>query len=138
MRGRTTHPRPVSNSYLQLIKRFPLRRIRNAAERDSAAAVIRELGLRGARNLDSGQLDYLEALAKFVSDYELARSTLPKASPLEVLKFLMDQRSLRATDIGKLIGRSAATMVLKGQRELSKSQIRILAEFFHISPAVFI
>ena len=50
----------------------------------------------------------------------------------------MDQRSLRPGDLGKLIGPSAATMVLKGQRELSKSHIRKLAAFFNVNPGLFI
>jgi antitoxin component HigA of HigAB toxin-antitoxin module len=48
-------------------------------------------------------------------------------------------RHTRPGDPGKLIGSKAnATLILKGQRELSKAHIRKLAEYFHVSPAVFI
>jgi len=51
----------------------------------------------------------------------------------------MEARGMRATDLGKLIGsKGNATLILRGDRELSKSHIRKLAEYFHVSPAVFI
>jgi HTH-type transcriptional regulator/antitoxin HigA len=51
----------------------------------------------------------------------------------------MEARDMRPSDLGRLIGSKAnATLILKGQRELSKAHIRKLAEFFHVSPAVFL
>src|SRR5437867_468361 len=92
------------DSYFELVKRFPLRRIRTAAQRNSGAAIARGLALRGEVNLDAGEIDYLEALAKFIAEYESSRSTLPQAKPLDVLKHLMAERDLRPGDLGELIG----------------------------------
>jgi HTH-type transcriptional regulator/antitoxin HigA len=51
----------------------------------------------------------------------------------------MDQRGLRAADLTPIFGaRSLASLVLNRKRELSKAHIRKLAEFFHVSPAVFL
>jgi HTH-type transcriptional regulator/antitoxin HigA len=88
--------------------------------------------------LDSVESDYLETLAGLIVSYERARHPLPKATPLDVLKHLMEQRAMRPSDLGKLIGNSSASMVLRGQRELSKAHIRVLADHFHVSPAVFL
>jgi len=138
MRGKATYFGKTSDSYLELVKRFPLRRIRSGGERDAAARIARELALRGEANLDSGEIDYLETISKFIQEFEQAASVLPKAAPIEILKPLMEQRGMRPIDLGKLIGNSAATMVLSGERELSKAHIRKLAQFFHVNPGLFI
>jgi len=51
----------------------------------------------------------------------------------------MEQRGLRQADLLPVFGsRSIASAVLNGKREFSKAHIRKLAEFFHVSPAVFL
>jgi HTH-type transcriptional regulator/antitoxin HigA len=51
----------------------------------------------------------------------------------------MEQRALRPADLTPVFGaRSIASLVLNGKRQLSKAHIRKLAEFFHVSPAVFL
>lgn len=51
----------------------------------------------------------------------------------------MEQRSLRQADLVPVFGsRSVASDVLNGKRDLSKTHIRGLADFFHVSPEVFL
>jgi HTH-type transcriptional regulator/antitoxin HigA len=51
----------------------------------------------------------------------------------------MEQRGLRQADLVPIFGsRSVASNVLNGKREPSKAHIRRLAEFFHVSPEVFL
>jgi antitoxin component HigA of HigAB toxin-antitoxin module len=46
---------------------------------------------------------------------------------------------MRAIDLAAIVGGTgAASMLLKGDREPSKAQIRKLAEHFHVSPALFL
>ena len=64
---------------------------------------------------------------------------LPDVPPLRMLQYLMEQRGLRQADLLPVFGsRSIASTVLNGKRELSKTHIRRLAEFFHVSPEVFL
>lgn len=88
--------------------------------------------------MDAGESDYLETLAGLVESYERERFPIGRATPLQVLEHLMEARDMRPSDLGKLIGMSAATMILKGDRELSKAHIRKLADYFNVSPALFI
>jgi HTH-type transcriptional regulator/antitoxin HigA len=129
----------AEDSYLALVRRFPLRLIRTKAQHQQALMVIDELMSKGERR-DTGESEYLETLARLLADYE--RETLErvaaKTDPVDVLRLLMDARKTRRIDLGKLIGKSTATMVLKGDRELSKSHIRTLADYFGVSPALFI
>lgn len=133
-----TRSRKATDTYFELVKRFPLRTIRSDTEHRAGLSLAKELIRRDGR-LDSGERDYLDMLVGLVEKYEIERFPIPKAPPLEVLKHLMEARDMRPTDLGKLIGSKAnATLILKGHRELSKAHIRKLAEYFHVSPAVFI
>ena len=127
--------------YMALVERFPLRPIRSAADHKAALRIIDELMKLGDDQLTAGQADYLAALGRFVIDYERERlaTKFGEATPLEVLQHLMESRGMTQAELAHLIGsRSAATMILHGDRELSKSQIRALAKHFSVSPAVFL
>jgi HTH-type transcriptional regulator/antitoxin HigA len=51
----------------------------------------------------------------------------------------MEQRALRPVDLTPIFGAHTITsLVLSGKRKLSKTHIRKLAEFFHVSPVVFL
>jgi antitoxin component HigA of HigAB toxin-antitoxin module len=52
----------------------------------------------------------------------------------------MDQQGMNTTDLGKLLGSGPgqASLILNGKRELSKTNIRTLAERFKVSPALFL
>lgn len=130
----------ISDTYFEWIKRFPLRKIRGDAEHSEARKIIRELLNRGDENLDQGEVDYLEALARFVEDYEKSRFKImpDRPTPPQVLKHLMEARRLRPADLGALIGESTASMFLNGRRQLSKAHIRKLADYFGVSPALFL
>lgn len=127
--------------YLAQVRRFPLRRISTAAEHRQAVVIVSELSAKGDERLSEGEVDYLEALGRFVADYERERSlaALGEATPVEVLRHLMEERGMTPADLGDVLGsRPAATMILKGQREMSKTHIRAAAVHFAVSPAVFL
>jgi len=137
-----TPTRSVTDAdYLELVRRFPLRRIRSEAEHRTALGIVSRLSAKGDDHLTDGEVDYLEALARFVADYEHGRmlAALGKASPLEVLRHLMEERGMTSAALGDVLGsRPAATMILKGRREMSKAHIRAAAAHFAVSPAVFL
>ncbi len=82
----------------------------------------------------------LELLAKLVEDFEEQRYPIPRARPHEVLQELMRQRGLRQRDILHLLGssRGTASEVINGKRNISRTQARSLAEYFHVSLDVFL
>jgi len=131
----------VADDYLDCVRRFPLRRIRSRAEHRRALAIVAELAVKGDSNLTAGEVDYLQALARFTSDYEREHvlSALGHATPLEVLRHLMEDRGMTSAQLGDMLGsRPAATMILKRRREMSKAHIRAAAAYFGVSPAVFL
>ncbi len=63
---------------------------------------------------------------------------VPRAMPLEALKFLLDQHSLLQKDLAGVFGTpSIVSEVLSGKRELNKDHIKRLSRRFHVSPELF-
>jgi len=89
--------------------------------------------------MTKGQEQYLETLSVLVEAYESEHHAIPdSASPISVLKHLLDSNDMNASQLGALLGnRSLGSKVLRGDRELSKTHMRILAKRFKVSPAVF-
>ena len=63
---------------------------------------------------------------------------VPKASPADVLRFLLERHGLRQRDVAaELGGESVVSEVLSGKRKLNTAQIEQLSRRFRVSPAVF-
>lgn len=81
---------------------------------------------------------YAELLITLIEAYEEKHDPVPDASPIEVLKALMDANSLRQKDLASTFGsESIVSEVLSGKRELNRGQIAKLSKRFGVSPAVF-
>ncbi len=132
----TTKTRTIRDSYLQLIRRFPLRPLRNEAEHDEATRVVQDLMGRG---LDAGEADYLDALLVFVGQYEDAHHALDETmTPAQAIHALMDANDLKPVDLRDFLGsQSAVSMILSGARQPSKNQIAALCDRFRVSADLF-
>jgi HTH-type transcriptional regulator/antitoxin HigA len=121
---------------MEWVQRFPLKTIKNDEEHEQAAGIISELM---GRDLDRGAGDYLDALIVLVAKYEDEHHAIAEdMTPREALRALMEANSLSQAEIGRIIGsESAVSMFLKGDRALSKTQIRKLAARFKLEASVF-
>jgi antitoxin component HigA of HigAB toxin-antitoxin module len=91
--------------------------------------------------LTKGQTKYLDTLTILVERYEdETDGVAPQGiGALAVLRFLMKDRNMTASDLGRLLGdRSLGPKILSGDRALSKTHIKILAKHFHISASVLL
>jgi len=126
--------------YGKLLSRTMPKRIETGEEMDHFTELMEPLSRaieHGAAGPEEVALHSL--LATLVKEYDERTYPLPTVDPIRMLEFLMDQRGLRAADLIPIFGaRSIASLVLNRKRELSKTHIRKLAEFFHVSPAVFL
>jgi HTH-type transcriptional regulator/antitoxin HigA len=119
----------------QLIKALP-KAIATDEELQRLAEIMKSLDM-AERELTREERALQSLLARLIQDYD-DKIELPAVSPLEMLKFLMEQHGLKQADLLAIFGsRSVASAVLGGKRELSKAHIRKLAEFFHVSPELF-
>jgi HTH-type transcriptional regulator / antitoxin HigA len=133
-----SNKRPEADSYMNLIRRFPLRPIRNDDEHEQAVEIVGEL-MR--RELDGGTSDYLDTLILLVNKYEDENHS-PKGlhlSPQEALRAIMNANNMSQARMGEVIGsESAVSMFLRGERELSKSHIRAIVARFRVDASLFL
>ena len=81
---------------------------------------------------------YAEILMTLIEAYEEEHHRVPDASPLEVLRALMEANNLRQKDLVPIFGSEGiVSEVLHKKRELNKTHIEKLSARFHVSPAAF-
>ncbi|MGI8773049.1 MAG: helix-turn-helix domain-containing protein [Acidobacteriaceae bacterium] len=84
------------------------------------------------------QMEAIDLLTLLIQNYEGEHYSIPKASPIEVVRFLLDQQSLSQKDVAPEFGsESAVSMFLSGSRPLNLRQIINLSERFHVPTNVF-
>lgn len=94
-------------------------------------------GIKLGLSPEEGSL--LQLLARLIEDYEDEHYPIEDAPPHEVLKFIMEQRDLKQSDLLDIFGSSGiASEVVNGKRSISKTQAKKLAERFKVSVELFI
>ena len=129
---------PLPAEWMRLLADlYPLRPIRTKADYKSAMAAADQLI---GRKLTGTQLQYLESLTLVIHDYENEQYPIDgKWTPAQAVKYLIEENGMNASDLGRLLGdRSLGSRILTGQRQLSKNHIKILANRFSVSPAMFL
>jgi HTH-type transcriptional regulator/antitoxin HigA len=86
----------------------------------------------------AAQVEAIELLTLLIERYEGENYSVPKASPADVLRFLLDRHGLKQRDLAvELGGESVVSEVLSGKRRLNAAHIEELSKRFNVSPAVF-
>jgi HTH-type transcriptional regulator / antitoxin HigA len=81
---------------------------------------------------------YAEVLVTLIDAYENRHHQIADASPVEVLRALMEANNLRQKDLVEIFGSESIVFeVLRKKRQLNKTHITRLSKQFHVSPAVF-
>jgi HTH-type transcriptional regulator / antitoxin HigA len=138
MRARTLTHDDIPESYAELVELFMVRPLRDEVDYHNALAVLDAMA---GYEMNSDQEDYFEAVATFVEKYEAEHHALGNqdVTPVELLRSLLEEHAMSESDLGRLLGdRSLGYRILTGERELSKTHIRILAEHFALNPAVLL
>jgi HTH-type transcriptional regulator/antitoxin HigA len=116
---------------------FELRPIHNKTDYHKAFSVAEEIS--SLSNLTCGQKDYLEVLTRIIADYEEKHFEMSKHNPRQILRFLVEENQMNGSDLGRILGnRTLGPALLRGRRSLSKSNIKKLADYFSVSPALFL
>lgn len=105
---------------------------------DHAAALRRIEAIFGA-SPGTPKGDELDLLATLVELYEDREMPLPSPSPLDAIRFRMEQQGLRAKDLVPYIGSaSKVSEVLSGKRALSLTMIRNLVDGLGIPAEILV
>ncbi|MGL4882894.1 MAG: helix-turn-helix domain-containing protein [Waterburya sp.] len=83
--------------------------------------------------------DYLNVLGILVFDYEQKNEIIADIYGVELLKVLIAERNLRQKDLIPIFKtESIVSDILNSKRQLTVRHIQELAQFFNLSPAVFL
>ena len=123
--------------YARLLSRTLPRVIRNDEENER---LIQELAkLDGREDVSREEEELAELLAALIEEYEDRRYPADPVSPHAMLQHLMESRGLTHKDVWRVFGsKGVASEILNGKRSISKAQAKRLAEFFHVTPDLFI
>jgi HTH-type transcriptional regulator/antitoxin HigA len=126
--------------YGRLLGKYRPRLIQSDEEFDRLAAELEELdAIEENRELDAEEHELQSLLAHLCTEYEDRTVEPPSSTPLEAVRFLMEQNGLRPVDMTDVFGsRAVVSQVLNGKREISKEHARRLAGRFHLSVEAFI
>ena len=107
-------------------------------EFDRMAALLEELTIP-ERELTREEDALASLLEKLVIAYDDEHYPLPDVPPHRMVRFLMEQRGLKQADLVPVLGsRAQVSDLVNGKRGISKNQVKKLAEYFKVSPELFI
>jgi len=138
MKTKSLRPEEIPRTYSELVSLFMPRPLHDDVDYRNALVVLDAMA---GFKMNADQQDYFEAIATFVEKYETEHHRLDdaKMTPLELIRSLMEEHGMSESDLGRLLGdRSLGHRILTGERELSKSHIRILAEHFSLNPGALL
>jgi HTH-type transcriptional regulator / antitoxin HigA len=116
----------------------PLLTIRNEREYEQAVQRLNRLLDEVGTDEQHPLYELLDVLGTLIQVYEEKHYPIPDAKGAEVLRYLMEEHGLAQADLAEIGSQGVVSEILSGKRELNVRQIRILAQRFHVSPAVFI
>jgi len=121
--------------YRELLARTLPHVIHTEEENQRCIAALEALD-RGDLSVEERRI--AELLTLLVEDFEDRNYALTVASPVEVVRHLMDSNGLRQVDMVEVFGTaSIASEVLSGKRDLAKAHIERLSQRFNVSPELF-
>jgi len=125
------------NNEVKAVSQFLLQfQINTDDDLNQAIAYAEEL-----TNIFENENTEIEPLLDFVlaviEKYEDKHYPVKRSSPVEVLKFLMDQHGHKQKDLTDVAAKSVISEILNGKRQLNKNHIDKLSKKYHTSPAVF-
>lgn len=81
----------------------------------------------------------LRLLSILIEEYEDRNIPLPRSKPHKMVKYLLEEKGLKASDLTSMIGSEGrVSEMLVGKRSISKEQAKSLAAFFHVPVDLFI
>lgn len=124
--------------YKKLLVRVMPVVIQTEEENERMLAEVEKLMAKG-EDLSPEEDALLRLMATLIQDFEEKFYQPREATPLEVLRHLMEARDLKQSDLMEVFGsKGIASEVINGKRSISKTQAKALAKFFGVSADLFI
>jgi antitoxin component HigA of HigAB toxin-antitoxin module len=130
----------MEERYFNLVRAFPLRRLRSASDHAKAKEIF--LGLSRGKP-DRGTRDYLEVLVDLIAEYERRWGQAIDTSGVTASELIRHRLEERGTSVSQLsretgIPQPNLSEMLNGSPDWSKSAIRALSKLFNIRAERFL
>ena len=128
----------LPRTYQELCEVLMPRTVHDDVELANMKEIVDALAVR--QNLNQEQADYLETLSQLMEAYEAERIPMPDTTPLQALKYLMEQNSITAPELTAILDcdQSLTYKILRGERRLSANHAHRLAARFRVGLEVFL
>ncbi len=80
----------------------------------------------------------METIGNLIENYETQEYKINESSPIEALKYLMQEHGLKQSDLKEIGSQGIVSEILTGKRTLNIEQVKKISNKFHVSPLVFI
>jgi len=80
----------------------------------------------------------METLGNLIENYENREYKMNEVSPIDVLKYLMQEHGLKQSDLKEIGSQGVVSEILTGKRTLNLEQIKKISSRFQVSPLMFI
>lgn len=107
-------------------------------EKDYGKASIRMMEIFHAEP-NTAEGEELELLLVLIKDYDDKHYQLPNLDPLEVIKYKMKEKGMKAKDLEAIIGsKGHVSAILSGKREITLKMAQKLKNYFSLPAEVFL
>lgn len=127
----------IPTTYAGLMSMYLVRPIHDQSDAENAAEMI---DLLAGFDLNSEQIDYLDLLSDLYEKWESSQFPINHARGTELLWLALSARNEKAGDLANLleIDTSLAYRLVRGERQLTASQIRKVASHYGLDPAALL
>ncbi len=124
-------------SYASLLAEHQPRPIRTQREYRRLLKVAESLT---RPNISRDEGVFLDLLGGLIEQYETVHFPVPDATPAQVLEHLLEARGITQAEFSRQtkVSRQLITDILKERRSITADHIRTFADFFGVSPTVFV
>lgn len=130
----------AEREYAQLLSRRRPQAISTKRAYDAAMSEIEDLTIRG-QDRSVAETEYYRVLCALVADYErhFGADRWQKLTPAQALRELMAVKGIAQSRVAEALGdRAAASSILSGRRQVSKTQAKKLGDLFNVDAGIFI
>ena len=123
MESMSTHTLDETKYRALLDEAFPVA-IRTAAEYRRLMSTFDRLMLIPDEELSEKEGRLLQLLSVLIEDYENRTVKLPEVSPDAMLRYLLEEKQVKPSDLADILPKSRVSEILSGKRGISKDQAK--------------
>lgn len=128
----------LAKAWTTFQKDVGLRPIRDDSDYERITELANSLADEVGSNEDHPLYSLFELAMELIERWEDEHVQIPEAEPREVLRYLLEENSLKQKDLEEIASQTLISDILAGRRAISKRLAKSLAERFHVEVGAFL